>query len=202
MSDQNLAHRCLVCRMLRQLCICNQIPRLEIKTKISILMHGLEEKKITNTARLLKLAAPETDILLFGRLGVQSQIVIPPKVTPLVLYPTDSALTLDSEFCSKLQYPVFLIVPDGTWTQARKLIQRRSDLYQIPRVRINREEPSNYKVRRSRDSKSLCTLEAVAEALGVLEGPEIKQQLDKLLSLMVSRVLLSRTFFYGQSLVD
>ena len=156
-------------------------------------MHSLEEHKITNTARLLKLAIPETEIMLFGRLGVEEELVIPENVSPLVLFPEASAPVLDQEFCSKLKHPVFLIVPDGTWTQARKLIHRRSNLYKIPRVRINREEPSRYKVRRSKHGGGLCTLEAVAEALGVIEGESVKNSLNDMLGLMVERVMWSRS---------
>lgn len=185
-------HRCPVCKMLLKLCICAEIPNLEIKTKIAILMHGLEETKITNTARLVKLAIPATEIFLFGRLGVKNEIEIPPDVTPLVLFPEASAPVLDQEFCNKLEKPVYLIVPDGTWTQARKLIHRRENLHKIQRVRIQRDEPSQYKVRRSKHASGLCTLEAVAEALSVLEGANVKMQLEKLLNHMVERVLESR----------
>lgn len=182
-----------------ELCLCSQIPNIEIKTQIAVLMHSIEQFKSTNTVRLLKLAIPETKIHLFGKLGVKEELIIPDHVTPLVLFPDASAPVLTPEFCAELKLPIFLIVPDGTWTQARKLIHRRSNLYGVRRVRISRAEPSRYKLRRGQTEEGLCTLEAIAEALGVLEGVAVKDQLNQLLDLMVKRVLWTRASF-GETL--
>jgi len=155
-------------------------------------MHSLEYKKTTNTVRLLKLIIPETELTLFGRLEGASELCIPDSVTPLVLYPEPSAPVLTKEFVEKCPKPIMLIVPDGTWTQAKKLIHRRENLYKVPRVRIQRYEPSQYFLRRNQEENGLCTLEAVAEALGAIEGSEIKNKLLHYLDMMVSRVIWTR----------
>jgi len=46
-------------------------------------------------------------------------------------------------------------------------------------------------LRRAARPGQLCTLEAIARALGVLEGPEVQRQLEGLLRIMVERTLWS-----------
>ncbi|NBT81715.1 MAG: DTW domain-containing protein, partial [Betaproteobacteria bacterium] len=64
------------------------------------------------------------------------------------------------------------------------------------RVRLpSGQKPSEFQLRREPNPEAVCTIEAVARALGVLErerGAEVQAALEKLLRTMVQRTLLAR----------
>jgi DTW domain-containing protein YfiP len=59
-----------------------------------------------------------------------------------------------------------LIVPDGTWSQARRLERRWFAPSALPRIELHGDWPSVYQLRRS--SQGVCTFEAASIALGLL----------------------------------
>jgi DTW domain-containing protein YfiP len=66
---------------------------------------------------------------------------------------------------------LLLIVPDGTWRKARKLLYLNPLLEALPRVTLWAVAPSRYRLRKAPEPGALSTLEAVVEALNVLEQP-------------------------------
>ncbi len=158
-------------------------------------MHCAEENKSTSTARLLNMLLPKSEIHVVGRLNDPYDLsrMIEPGSVPLVLFPEPSAQILTDSFVERLSGPVTLIVPDGTWKQARKLTHHTPELRGIRRVQLAQGEPSRYMLRRNQSAGGVCTMEAVARALGVLEGAAVQQELERYLHLMVQRVLFSRT---------
>jgi len=88
--------------------------------------------------------------------------------------------------------PLTLIVPDGTWRQGQRVRHRTPGLVAIPCASIARLAPSNYRLRTTYDPHRLATLEAIAEALGVLEGDAPRQALLEIFDIMVERSLRAR----------
>jgi len=88
--------------------------------------------------------------------------------------------------------PVTLVVPDGTWRQAQRVRRRIPGLDAVPCAFVQREEPSRYLLRRTPFARRLATMEAIAEALGVLEGPAAQQALLDIFQVMVERSLRVR----------
>src|SRR5262249_28532165 len=66
--------------------------------------------------------------------------------------------------------PRTLVVVDGTWTTARKMVARSRLLRALPRVSLLPEAPSAYRIRREPAAHCLSTVEAVVAALTMLEG--------------------------------
>jgi hypothetical protein len=66
--------------------------------------------------------------------------------------------------------PRSLIVLDGTWTLARKLLHQNEVLRRFPRLGFSPRKPGNYRIRKEPAPECLATIEAVAEVLGELEG--------------------------------
>jgi DTW domain-containing protein YfiP len=64
-----------------------------------------------------------------------------------------------------------LIVPDGTWSQARRIEHRCFARHALPRVSLSAEWPSVYELRRARGG--VCTLEAIAIAIGLLSDVSV-----------------------------
>lgn len=102
-----------------------------------------------------------------------------------VLFPRPGAMDV-SELA---KHPALtLVVLDGTWWQARKLLQLNPVLAALPRVAFAPRRPSEYRIRQQPAEHCVSTIEALAEVLTRLE-PEAGP-FDRLLDpfrLMVDR---------------
>src|SRR5690606_14468109 len=85
-----------------------------------------------------------------------------------LLFPGEDALALDS--LASGAEPVRLVVPDGTWRKARKLLHVNPWLAALPRVALPPGQPSRYRLRKVPTAEALSTIEAVTCALNGLEG--------------------------------
>jgi DTW domain-containing protein YfiP len=66
--------------------------------------------------------------------------------------------------------PHSLVVLDGTWVEARKILRRNPALKALPRIGFVPSVASAYRIRRPPAPHCWSTIEAVAYVLGVLEG--------------------------------
>lgn len=157
-------------------------------------MHTLEQPSTTNTAKLAHRALVNSEIQIHGvkdqRLSADS--LHDPDRTSLLLYPSPFAKVLDEQFVSTLDRPVTLIVPDACWRQTIKFVRREPAIAGIPHVRLPPGPPSEYRLRTQPRETGVCTLEAIARTLGILESREAQTQLENLLRVMVERTLWSR----------
>jgi DTW domain-containing protein YfiP len=67
--------------------------------------------------------------------------------------------------------PLLLVVPDGTWRKARKLLHLNPLLAALPRVTLAAGGVSRYRLRKAPGPGALSTVEAVVQALQTLEAP-------------------------------
>ena len=118
--------------------------------------------------------------------------ILAPDREAILLYPTEDAVELTPDWVRDVGKPVTLIVPDGTWGQAAKVAKRELFLKDVPRVKLSPGRASRYALRRGFREGGLATFEAIAMALGVLEGPEVEDRMEQLFDLMVHRTLQSR----------
>jgi DTW domain-containing protein YfiP len=108
-------------------------------------------------------------------------------VQRLILFPHPSATPL-SDWRGHRE-PIELLVPDGTWRQAART---RAKLAPDPRAIPCVSLPASDNRRRMRAAIKpgrLATLEAVAYALGILEGPEVEAELLRIYWIMTERTL-------------
>jgi len=176
------------------LCLCPVIPQLDIRTRLIVLMHWRESRTTTNTGRLAKLVVPQSEIRLRGKPGATfdgSGLETPGRKT-LFLFPSAEAATLDQEFLAKNPGPYTLVVPDGTWGQAKKFHRREPALSTLTPIKIPPGKPSEYRLRKESQPDHVSTFEAIARALGVIEGPAIQAELEKLFRIMIERILWSK----------
>jgi DTW domain-containing protein YfiP len=109
---------------------------------------------------------------------------------PVLLFPHPDARPIEA--WRDHPRPLTLIVPDGTWRQGQRVRHRTPGLAGIPCASIARVAPSRYRLRTTYDPARLATLEAIAEALGVLEGDGPRQALLAIFDVMVERSLRAR----------
>ncbi len=160
------------------------------RTDVLVFRHGFESWKSTNTSRIAALALPSLRI-------VEYDAGTPPEVDALVAGAAPAWLLYPGSGSSEGPEvpegtPRTLIVLDGTWTQTRKMAHRHPALLRLPRLSL---PPGTAPVRRLREAPSAdarSTLEAIADALQVLEGPQVSEPLHALHATMVERVLAAR----------
>jgi DTW domain-containing protein YfiP len=89
-----------------------------------------------------------------------------PAAPAILLAPGPSAIDLDAQ---PPEGPVTLVVVDGTWAQARKLLRMNPSLAALPRYAFRPASPSNYRIRREPAPHCVSTIEATVVALSRLE---------------------------------
>ena len=188
------AHRCPICEIRKPLCFCEMIPQLVLQTRVIILMHTCEEVLTTNTARLAAKALTNSEVRIHGRQDerMSSDGLVQAGRPSLLLYPSSGAVELTADFVSRLSGPVNLIVPDASWRQTKKFVRRAPYLVGIPHVQLPAGPLSEYRLRAQRSDQNLCTLEAIARALGILECRAAQADLERLLRVLVERTLWAR----------
>ena len=207
MSRRQKPHlRCPDCRMHRSLCICGLLPRIETRTRVVLIVHQLEAVKPTNTGLVAARCLPSSTVVYRGR---APQGAAPGEAhgeggatpdwpaavaaaaagaQPLVLYPHPSATPLE-EWRGRTEAAVALVVPDGTWAQATRIHARfAARAGDLPCVSLPASR-SGKRLRTGRSPHQMATLEALAVALGILEGPEVEAALLRVYRIMTERTL-------------
>ncbi len=192
------------------LCICSEFPKLTTRTRTIIVMHRGELATSSNTARLAQLSMPEScEIRIRGDLHApmsEEGLLTPPQaegVRPptLLLFPSEDSIELTPEWVASQPNAAngfHLIVPDGSWKQASRVPYRVAALKDpsVIAVRLPPGPPSQYLLRVAPRESAVCTIEAIARALGILEGPErgpeVQAALEEIFHKMVERVRWSR----------
>lgn len=187
--------RCDSCGLREIHCVCAEIPKLDIATKLVVIMHHREVHTTSNTGRLAVLAFPNAELRIRGLQNnpARTDDLMHPDRDTLLMYPSDDAHLLTPEFVSTLRGPVTLVVPDGSWRQASKVGIREMPLKPALRVKLPPGgPPTEYHLRREPKAEGLATLEAIARALGVLESKAVQESLEAMFRSMVRKTLVAR----------
>ncbi|MAJ40523.1 MAG: DTW domain-containing protein [Pseudoalteromonadaceae bacterium] len=161
---------CERCLFTPSTCICGAIKRLTNKVSVVILQHPSEEKIAKNTAKLLNLSLTDcktikgennTDFAMLNSLPLDSTVL---------LYPNEHATYLDDTNPKPaLSNITHLIVIDGTWKKAYKILQLTPLLTKFKTVSFKQLPQNRYAIRKAPRADSLSTLEAVAHSLLLIE---------------------------------
>lgn len=180
--------------MHEEMCICNDIQPLDLRTRVAIVWHVIEVAKTTNTGRVALATLPNSESYIRGIQDNPADLspLLDPERRLLVLYPSDDAIELSDDFVRADPRPITLAVPDATWTQARRAVRREAVLAQAVKVIPPPGPPSRYHLRQTDNERNLSTIEAIARALGVIEGPHAQQELERIFDIMVQRTLDTR----------
>lgn len=168
--------RCYDCFRPEELCFCAQIPSIANRTQILILQHVKERFHAFNTARIVRKALQNCQLIVdqTARLATQSLPFLP---STGILYPGEDSILLSD--LSEQQRPEQLVVLDGTWHHSKTFMKQIPVLQTLPRYRLEPAAPSNYRIRKEPTESALSTLEATVAALKELEPKT--QDLDRLL---------------------
>ncbi len=193
--------RCSGCRLHRALCACALFPRIETRTRLALCIHHFEDRKSTNTGRLAAKCLVNSEIIVRGLESEPPRaFVAEPGHQPLLLFPHPAAVPL--ERFVHTERPITLVVPDGTWRQAAKMRRRVPGLSEVPCVVLPPGPPSQYRMRAAPHAAGLGTIEAIARALGLLEGPQVQAALERVFRIVVERSLWARGSLQTANVTD
>jgi len=150
-------------------CLCALIPRLDSRTRVLLLQHPSEVNHALNTARLAALGLVNAQLVVGEVFEELPALLNPPGYQARLLFPDENAQPLQAYTPS--DEPLLLVVPDGTWRKARKLLHLNPLLAALPRVTLAQGAVSRYRLRKAPGPGALSTVEAIVQALQVLEAP-------------------------------
>ncbi|WP_243336942.1 DTW domain-containing protein [Anaeromyxobacter soli] len=176
--------RCPRCRFPPEFCLCPAIPRLAAPFRLVVVRHASERERMSNTARWAALALDGAEILEHALPGVALDETLLRAPGAVALFPSprpgDGAVPATP--------PPILVVPDGTWTQARRMMQRLPALQRLPRLSLP-GPPAGLRLRRPPWPDGMSTLEAIAGALAAFGAGDASARLLALHDAGVERVL-------------
>ncbi len=144
---------------------------LPTRTRVVLLQHPRESHVPIGTARLAHLCLPDSELHVGVDFDddhqVRAALAGADDRPAYLLFPGPEAMDLAE---ARPAGPITLVVVDGTWWQARKLLKRNAALRALPQLRFTPPAPSNYRIRREPADHCVATVEALALVLGALEG--------------------------------
>jgi DTW domain-containing protein YfiP len=164
------------------------------RTPLVLVVHVRDWGRTSNTVRLLSLAIRGATLLCHGTFPAPADPAahVPAGATPVVLFPGHGARPLTPELVASLPSPPALVVPDGNWRQASRMVKRLSLLAGAVKVALPERAFAGMPVRRNQEAHHMSTYEAVAQALGILEGETVAGPLFEFYQRATARMLLVR----------
>ncbi|MBL4633467.1 MAG: DTW domain-containing protein [Kofleriaceae bacterium] len=176
-------NRCQQCRLYKARCLCADLVRVPCAVEVVVVRHILETHRNSNTgglatrclkgARLVEYANPESPIDWQDLVAGDTWL----------LYPKPGA-KIPSEL------PERLIVVDGTWPQARRMVQRNKALYELPCLALPEPSKALPRMRKGARPEQMSTAESIATALHVLQQHAAAEQVEWALRKMIRQISL------------
>lgn len=133
-----------------------------------ILQHPRERNHPFGTERFARLGLRRVRTVECGPNDPESMArasVLPPNTA--LVYPSPDAPEVGS--LSVSQRPDHIVLVDATWHQAKTIVRSAPWLRDLPRIRLDRPAPGEYRIRREPRPNYLSTIEATIGALRALE---------------------------------
>jgi Uncharacterized conserved protein len=150
-------------------CLCPLIPSLDSRTRVLLLQHPSEVNHALNTARLAASGLKNAELIVGEVFEDLPALLNQPGYQARLLFPADDAQPLQAYTLN--DEPMLLVVPDGTWRKARKMLHLNPLLAALPRVTLAQGAVSRYRLRKAPGPGALSTVEAIVQALQTLEAP-------------------------------
>lgn len=155
---------------------------LPTRTRVIIVQHVLEQGERSNTAKHALAALLNSERRLYGV-----------KDTPLRIDDfSDAWLLWPGDGARPVGAPSKLVVLDGSWSQARRMVQRLPALRALPQLSITPK--AGRRSLREAPAGGMSTLEALAEALRVVESEAAGAHLEAVHEALVQKQLGERGY--------
>jgi len=160
------------------------VPAVATRTRVVIVRHHLERHRSSNSGRLAALALRNCELIEHG--GAAGPATLPDLAGAWLLFPEGEPTTRRPE-----PPPRQLVVLDATWSQARRMYRKIGALRGLPMLRLPDVPVAAARLRAAPGPGRVSTIEAIAEALRLLEGDDVAEPLHGLFALAVQRARAS-----------
>lgn len=189
--------RCMKCRKPQITCYCSRLPSLASTPEILILMHPQEEKHPVGTGRMTHQCLKNSRLIVGTRFDRDERIetlLNDETVFPMVLYPGRHSTNLSDIDCTARQalWPSskrpLIIVIDGTWHHARRMLHHSPNLQALPKISFNLPRLSKFVVRKQPRKECFSTIEATHEVLRLFgeEHPALLEVFEEMVAKQLS----------------
>lgn len=157
---------CYRCFKAREACLCPYIRELDTGVKFVILIHPHEARLMrTGTGRIAHLSLRESELIQgvdFTENERLAQLLSDESYYPVLLYPGESARTTsDPAFRESLgSRRLLVIILDGTWAEAKKMLKFSTNLQALPRLSFNRGYRTHFVFKREPSPDAISTIES------------------------------------------
>lgn len=185
---------CETCGLHRDRCICHLIEKIQTRTRLCLVIHHRELKRTSNTGQLACHILFNSELRIRGLENQPLDLsdILSLNYQPCLFFPSEEAVELTNDFIQQFEKPILLIVPDGNWRQASKVNTRHPELKDVPRIKISLPNTNPHHLRAEHMPEGMATLEAIATAMGIIEGPIVKNNLMNLYQAKLKATLNSR----------
>ncbi|MCG9697882.1 tRNA-uridine aminocarboxypropyltransferase [Shewanella sp. Isolate11] len=180
---------CPKCHYPQTACLCAQLRPLATRVELIVLQDPSEVKQAKNSVKLMQAVCDKLQVVVGETPAdfTQLQAYLKRQSKPiLLLYPSEQSQNINE---LPLPAEVIVLLLDGTWRKAYKLLQLNPWLLEYQAVHLNVDAPSNYTIRKAKRADSLSTLEAAAMAIKALEPNSDVSPLTDALSALVEQHL-------------
>ncbi len=170
-----MSRYCLVCNRAKKACICSFTEEIKTHIEVIILQHPTEVKQAKGSAAILSLTLPNSKCFVgedFTDHLELNTLLSDDRAHTFLLFPSEQSIQLDTVNCAKLRTHKIMrvILVDGTWRKAYKIIRCSQNLHSLPCLSLPEAGVSGqYRIRKAAQSHQLSTLEAGYEILSRLE---------------------------------
>ncbi|MBF0363288.1 MAG: DTW domain-containing protein [Oligoflexia bacterium] len=193
--------RCSICFLHKPLCICEQAKSIQVNTKVKFhfVVHANEWKTVSNTVRILEMLLINKEIYTFadGNQSIHTSWEKLPKIqgskkNVAILFPLASVyLNVSANVSPDTDAPTNaaadtitdLIIPDGNWTNAKRIAKKIHLATGAPFIAIKSDRKSSYRLREQPKENFLSTYEATILAIKYFESDStVQMQIEELFS--------------------
>ena len=148
---------CSQCNKASAACICASICALDNQYFLHILQDPSEQNKAIGTARILDLSLSKVKLTV-GHIFDTAEFDLD---NTFLVFPSEEASSVNKlQQAQQINQHSQFILLDGSWKKAYKLLMTNPFLQTLPKVMINIENKSNYRLRKSPREDGLSTVEA------------------------------------------
>ncbi|MDX1280691.1 tRNA-uridine aminocarboxypropyltransferase [Shewanella colwelliana] len=180
---------CPQCLYAANACLCAKLRRMSTEVEVIVLQDPTEVNHAKNSVKLMRSVLPNLQVVVGETAAdfsaLREQLASTNKAI-FLLYPSEQSQSLSAQTTSD---KVILLLLDGTWRKAYKLLQLNPWLLDYPAVHLDLTEASHYTIRKAKREDSLSTLEATAMAIKAVEpSTDVAPLTDALAALVEQRL--------------
>ena len=184
---------CVLCRRPRAACYCSLIKPFDSTPRFIILTQPREAKHSFGTGRMAHLCITNSLLIEGVDFSANEQLNAmfrDRKIFPLVLYPRKASLNVsilsqeDRAAIVPADRELAIIVLDGTWKTARKMIRLSRNLQNLTYISFDPPRPSRYRLRRQPRAQYYSTLEAIHHIIDLFMADRQERPQDTLLDVL------------------